>query len=437
MLARFSVLVIHRRAGKTLIAILKLVDEALRCTKRDGRFGYVMPELKQGKDVVWSYLKHYATKVPGTKVNESELSVRFPNGAMVRIYGSDNIDAFRGVYFDGLVLDEVAQMNKNLWGSVLFPTLTDRRGWAIFIGTPGGIDLFSETYFGAVSGEKVGWAHCLMTVYDTGVFTPAEIEEIRKQMFADTGSDNAFQREFMCSFDVGTDNTLISTTEVTTAFERVLAPGSWEYAPRIIGVDVSWGKTDRSVIALRQGFMLFEPHEYYGLPEKDLTLKVATLCESWRPDAVFVDTTGGYGGEVLSRLQETGHAVQGVVFSQRASTRRFLNIRSEMWFKMAQWIREGACLPKSAEWRRKLTLELCAARYTNDNVANRFVLESKDDIRERIRMSPDIADAISLSFAFPVATRHDNLMSLWMAGRSRSTDFDPHGRVGGDFDPLR
>ena len=89
-LKRFSVLVCHRRFGKTYLAINALIDAALRFQGNDGRFGYVAPYLKQAKQVSWDYLKRFALTIPGTKANESELSINFPNGCRVRLYGSDN-----------------------------------------------------------------------------------------------------------------------------------------------------------------------------------------------------------------------------------------------------------------------------------------------------------------------------------------------------------
>ena len=437
MLARFSVLVLPRRSGKTVLAVLKLIDSALKCPRERGRYAYIAPLLKQAKDVAWSYLKGYAVKVPGTKVNESELWVEFSNGARIRIYGADNPDSMRGLYFDGVVLDEVAQMPRELWAEILLPTLADRMGWALFIGTPAGIDLFSEMYFGAVTGTKPGWCHVLKTVYEIGVFSDREIADIRAEMLASSGSDSKFQREFMCSFDASEDNKLIRIEDVNKAFERVLLPGSYEYAPKILGVDVAWGGGDRSVVTTRQGYMCFKPRVYQGLPEKNLALSIASIYESWKPDACFVDTTGGYGGEVLSRLQENGFPAQGVVFSWKASTRRFRNIRSEMWFKMAAWVKEGGALPNDPEIRKSLTQELCAPTYTNDNAANQFVLESKDDLRSRIGVSPDIADSLAVTFAFPVMARQEYTMAAAMRRGAGAADFDPREARAGDFDPLR
>ena len=102
-LKRFSVLVCHRRFGKTYLAINALIDAAIRTQKKDARYAYVAPFLKQAKQVSWDYLKRFAMDIPGTTANESELSINFGNKARVRLYGSDNGEAMRGLYFDGVV----------------------------------------------------------------------------------------------------------------------------------------------------------------------------------------------------------------------------------------------------------------------------------------------------------------------------------------------
>src|SRR5262245_27114846 len=103
LLRRFSVLIVHRRAGKTIMAIMRLIDAALRWDLELGHYAYIAPELKQAKAVVWDILKKYTLSIPGTEVNESELWIRFGhNRAKIRLFGADNIDALRGLYFDGI-----------------------------------------------------------------------------------------------------------------------------------------------------------------------------------------------------------------------------------------------------------------------------------------------------------------------------------------------
>ena len=133
---RWAALVCHRRAGKTVACVADLVDAALRCTRENGRFAYIAPFYTQAKDVAWVYVKQMSAPIPGVVINESELRVDYPLGARVRLYGADNADRMRGLYFDGVVLDEPADMRPSVWGEVVRPTLSDRRGWASFIGTP-------------------------------------------------------------------------------------------------------------------------------------------------------------------------------------------------------------------------------------------------------------------------------------------------------------
>ena len=127
---RFSVIVAHRRLGKTVCMINQLIKKALCDTSTNGRYGYVAPYRSQAKSIAWDYLKHFTAPIPNRKVNEGELGIDFPNGARIRLFGADNPDAIRGLYFDGVILDEVADMKPEVWGEIIRPALSDRNGWA-------------------------------------------------------------------------------------------------------------------------------------------------------------------------------------------------------------------------------------------------------------------------------------------------------------------
>jgi phage terminase large subunit-like protein len=123
---RFAVLVAHRRAGKTVACVNELIKGALTCQAKNPRFAYIAPLFKQAKDVAWEYLKEYTAVIPGREVNETELRVDLPNGGRIRLYGADNPDALRGIYLDGVILDEYADMRPSIWTEVLRPALSDR-----------------------------------------------------------------------------------------------------------------------------------------------------------------------------------------------------------------------------------------------------------------------------------------------------------------------
>ena len=140
---RFSSLVCHRRAGKTVACVNDLVAKALHTRKKNARYAYIAPFYRQAKDVAWVYLKE-ATEGIATKTRESDLRVELPNNAWITLYGADNPDALRGLYFDGAILDEFGDCRPSLWAEVVLPTLLDRRGWAVFIGTPKGKNHFYQ-----------------------------------------------------------------------------------------------------------------------------------------------------------------------------------------------------------------------------------------------------------------------------------------------------
>ena len=193
-LKRFNVLVAHRRFGKTVLCVNALVDAALRCKKADGRFAYFAPFFNQAKDVAWTYLKRYALVVPGASANESELRVVFPNGAWVRLYGADNPDRLRGLYLDGVVLDEYADMDPRMWAEVIRPALADRGGWAVFIGTPKGRNAFHALYEAAQTDPA--WFAAIYRASETGIVAAEELQAAAKDM-----TPEQYAQEFECSFE--------------------------------------------------------------------------------------------------------------------------------------------------------------------------------------------------------------------------------------------
>lgn len=191
---RFGAVVCHRRFGKTVLAVNQLIKAALTCDRERPRFAYIAPTYAQGKAIAWDYLKHYTSVVPGRVVNESELRVTLPGDRQVRIYGADNPDSLRGLYFDGAVLDEYGLMKGATWSQVVRPALSDRLGWALFIGTPNGRNAFYEVCNQARSGE--GWFFSEYRASQTKIIAESELVAARSQM-----TEDEYQQEWECSFD--------------------------------------------------------------------------------------------------------------------------------------------------------------------------------------------------------------------------------------------
>jgi phage terminase large subunit len=191
---RFAVMVFHRRAGKTVACINDLIDKAVQCKLPFPRYGYVAPLYKQAKDVAWTYLKHYAGELID-KIMESELTVILKTGAIIRLYGADNPDSLRGVYFDGIILDEFGDMSPRLFGEVIAPTLADRKGWVAFIGTPKGENHFHELWQDAQFNEH--WYTKMLRADESGIIDADELALLRNMPGSD---DDTFRQEFLCDF---------------------------------------------------------------------------------------------------------------------------------------------------------------------------------------------------------------------------------------------
>lgn len=192
--ARWSIAVAHRRAGKTVACIQKLTKSALDCRLHEPRFAYVAPLYNQAKDIAWVYLRHYARRL-GASINESELRVDLPsNGARIRLYGADNPDRLRGMYLDGIVLDEYADMRPSVWGEIIRPMLADRRGWATFIGTPKGRNEFFDLWEAAQGNPA--WFRLMLRASETGLIAPDELLDAKRSM-----TPEQYEQEFECSFE--------------------------------------------------------------------------------------------------------------------------------------------------------------------------------------------------------------------------------------------
>jgi len=391
---RFCVLVAHRRFGKTVLVINHLLKQALLCRRERGFFAYVAPYRNQAKQIAWAYLKHYSAPLPGRVVNEGELSISLPGGSTIRLFGADNPDALRGLYFDGVILDEVAQMKPEVWEEVIRPALSDRQGRAVFIGTPKGMNLFSEQYYKALKLQNEGdpdWAAMCFPVTETNALPAEEVERIRNEQ-----AENVFRQEYLCDFNASSEDILIPMDLVTEAQHRHLEPGSYEHMPLIMGVDVARFGDDASVMTFRRGVYCEEQLAMRNLSTMELAGRVADMYRKRRPQAVFVDGIG-VGAGVVDRLKELGIPVIDAQAGARAlHPEKYVNRRAEMWVAMRDWLTAGVIPPDPV-----LMADMTTLTYSY-NSSGALVLEKKEDAKERLQRSPDRADSLALTFYAPV-----------------------------------
>lgn len=419
---RFSVYALHRRAGKTELAIMELIDKAMKFELELGFFVYIAPFLKQAKAIAWSRLKQKLEPLrlaEAIDINEGDLQVTFKhNGAIIRLFGGDNPDAMRGLRIDGSVIDEVAQIKPEVWIDIVQPALSDRLGWCLFIGTPSGINLFSELFYKAADLDD--WHAAKYTVYDTNSLDPDEVERLRRDM-----NETSFAREYLCDFAAAGDDQLISLSDAEEAARKVYVKGDTDHAPRIIGIDPARFGDDRSVVFKRQGLQAFDPLVFRGIDNMDLAARIANIIEQWEPDAVFCDAGAGAG--VIDRLRQLDYDVIEVPFGGKALKPELnINRRTEMWWEMKEWIEQGGAIPNDVALKQELATPI----YWFDS-AGRRVLEPKDQIKKRLQGagSPDLADALALTFAMPVRKRLPRDVLDRATRKESKKDYDPYSAI--------
>ena len=239
---RYNVIVCHRRFGKTVLELAKLIKCALETQEENARFAYIAPFYIQAKNVAWSYLRSFLQDVPNVKFNESELRADLPNGARIQLLGADNPDRLRGMYLHGCVLDEVADMSPRIWGEVIFPLLQDKGGWCDFIGTPKGMNLFYDLYQSAK--DKENWSRQLFRlsdcekdyIKDLEVYPLDEfsIHDIRVEY---QDKEDEYQQEFECSWSAAIKGSYYG--KVINKIEQDGRIGNYPYDPQY-RVDTWW-----------------------------------------------------------------------------------------------------------------------------------------------------------------------------------------------------
>jgi hypothetical protein len=196
---RFGCVVAHRRSGKSFHAIMDMVRRA-SSFKRAGppcRYALVGPTRDQIKNIAWMYIRRFCERIPNVVFNEQDLMVTFPhNKATIRLYSGDAFERLRGVYLDGVILDEVSDIDPQAWYSVIRPTLLDYKGWCIFTGTPKGRGFLWRMWQQALTDPE--WFSLMLRADESGIIDANELASIK----AGT-PDHLFRQEMLCDFSVG------------------------------------------------------------------------------------------------------------------------------------------------------------------------------------------------------------------------------------------
>lgn len=217
------------------------------------------------------------------------------------------------------------------------------------------------------------------------------------EQIATYGRDNPWVASYILGrFPAQAFNTLLTVEEVDAAMRRHLAADVYTWSQKRLGVDVARYGDDRTVIFPRQGLASFKPivmrHTRGAAVSVDIATRLAAAKAHWGSELEFADATGGWSAGACDILRASGIDVIDVQFAAPAMDPRYRNRRAELWFAMREWIQRGGALPPIPE----LVAELTEPTYTF--MGGKFLLEDKDQIKRRLGRSPDLADALALTF---------------------------------------
>ena len=303
---RFSVCVLHRRAGKTVMCINHMLKAALTNTKLNPRYVFLSPYRLQGKATAWDYIKQFAGKIPGTKFNESELRCDLPNGARITILGAENDQAIRGISLDGCVFDETQSIKPTIFPEVIRPALADRKGWCVFIGTPKGRNSFYQLYQRALQNKE--WYACTHKASETKILDDEELQAAKDVM-----SKDLYEQEFECSFQAAITGSYYGTIIEDLVKEKRMESNLFD---EDLDVETWWdlGMNDQTAIWFVQKYKneirLIDYYENssHGLDHYADILKNKGYEYSTHifPHDVKVRELGNYGKTRLDSLLEFG-----------------------------------------------------------------------------------------------------------------------------------
>lgn len=384
-----------RRNGKDLSAINVLAAKALQ---RVGLYHYIAPFANQVRSIIWDgadgsgkrFIDYIPPEVIARKLDQ-QMKVWLTNGSLIHLLGSDNPDAVVGTNPLGQVYTEFSLHKPDIW-SYMRPVLTENGGWALFNGTPRGMNHFYQ--MAKMAKQNKYWFYERLTADDTGFPSKEDIQAER-----DAGMpESLIEQEFYTSWSASSEETLIPLDKLQICVNLDLVEKQFNFAPRVIGVDPAYAeKGDRAVIIRRQGRKVWEPESFQGIDPMALASRVAKHLSEWHAHYAFIDA--GRGEAVWSRLFQLGYQDRVIPVSFDATTYDDLYHRKkdEIWGRMKNHICHPT-LPADLPDNEELMKDLSAPTF-EINERGKLQIESKKELKKRGFRSTDLGDALALTYS--------------------------------------
>lgn len=370
-------------------------------SQRVGNYLYLLPTRQQAVDIIWQgkdktgrpFLDYIPQQLIKRKL-ETDKSIELVNGSLISLEGTKEMDRLIGQGPVGVVFSEFQSQTEDAW-NYISPMLVENDGWAIFNGTARPVS--EAPHFKGMldtNRDNPAWFTAVLGRKDTGAVSDEQIEAERR-----AGRSEAFiAQEYDCDFYASSENILIPLHLIESAIDRNV---SYQYAPKVAGIDVGYSLGgDPSAIVIRQGGKLLCMDE---TKSDDFNIIAGWAAKHlWEHGCRDVAIDGiGWGAGLKIPLQNLGFNVTSVNVAETAAFQeRFNRRRDELWFAVREWFEQKQnCIPGGIALKQKLIAELSGVTYEMLRVSGKIKVEGKKDIKERTKHSPNIADALCLTFA--------------------------------------
>lgn len=397
--ARVTIASGHGTGKSTLMAWLILWS--LTCFD-DVKIPTTAPTAHQLQDVLWTEVRKWGARLPklwkeALEVTSEQVRYRDCAGfAVARTGRKENPEALQGFHAENLffLIDEASGVD-----DVVFQVAQGA------LSTPGARVLMAANptrtsgyFYNSFHRDRDRWQRFTFSCLDSPHVAREYVDEVRTIYGEDS---DIYRVRVLGQFPRAGDLQFIGTDIVEAAQSRHLIKQAYDYAPVILGVDVARFGGDRTVVFKRQGLYAEMLWTCQGMDLMATADRIAVLMDKHKADAVMIDA-GGVGAGVCDRLRQMGHRPIDVQFGSASGLPNCLNKRSEMWWRMRDWLKEGGAIPPDEDLRDDLTGP--EYQFTTKGLVQ---LEKKEDMKKRGLHSPDIADALALTFAVPVSTQLD------------------------------
>jgi hypothetical protein len=368
--------------------------------QRIGVYFYFLPTYAQGKKVIWDgidgsgrrFLDYIPKELIASK-NGTEMKIELVLGSIIQIVGTDNFDSIMGSNPVGCVFSEYSLQDPRAWDFIR-PILRENGGWAVFNFTPRGMNHAWDIYRMAL--ENPSWFAQRLTVDDTKALTLDQIDEERKAGMP----ENVIQQEYYCDFSSSDANVLVPLYLIESAIGRQV---SFAHTMPVAGLDLGYSLDgDPTALVIRQGGRIMHIAECQKNDYREIAGWAENLMRQYDCRNVAIDAIG-WGAGVKQPLEDLGFDVVAVNVAESAPTaERFGRLRDELWFMCREWFEaKQNSIPEELPLRGKLVAELSGVTYEFTSATSRIKVQSKKDMKKDGKQSPNIADALCLTFAIP------------------------------------